>query len=127
MYHSSHDTLLALPDRVTVMPAHGAGSSCGKNPVDPTHLHHWRTTPHQPVGAADERRRLRRSVTHGQPAAPAYFSVDAAMNKRVHPLLDQHRKISASAPAQIRKALDDGVRVVDARSVGDFAAGRLWA
>jgi hercynylcysteine S-oxide lyase len=31
------------------------------------------------------------------------------------------------APAQIRKALDDGVRVVDARSVDDFAAGHLWA
>ena len=31
------------------------------------------------------------------------------------------------APAQIRKALDDGVQVVDARSVDDFAAGHLWA
>jgi len=31
------------------------------------------------------------------------------------------------AAAQIRKALDDGVRVVDARSVDDFAAGHLWA
>ena len=41
--------------------------------------------------------------------------------------LDQHRKIPALAPAQIRKALDDGVRVVDARSVDDFAAGHLWA
>lgn len=49
------------------------------------------------------------------------------MNKRVHPLLDQHRKIPVSAPAQIRKALDDGVRVVDARSVDDFTAGYLWA
>jgi hypothetical protein len=28
------------------------------------------------------------AITQGQPAAPAYFSVDAVMNKRVHPLLD---------------------------------------
>jgi hydroxyacylglutathione hydrolase len=64
-------------------------------------------------------------ITNGQPAAPAYFSVDAAMNKRVHPLLDQGRMIPALTPAQVRKALDDGVRVVDARSVDDFAAGHL--
>ena len=30
-----------------------------QEPVNPAHLHHWRK-PHQPVGAADERRRLRR-------------------------------------------------------------------
>ena len=64
-------------------------------------------------------------ITHGQPAAPAYFSVDAAMNKRVHPLLDQSRKIPALSVTQVRQALKDGVRVVDARSVGDFAAGHL--
>ena len=47
------------------------------------------------------------------------------MNKRVHPLLDQSRKIPELSPAQIRKALEDGVRVLDARSVDDFAAGHL--
>lgn len=31
MYRTIHDTLLKLPDETTVMPAHGAGSSCGKN------------------------------------------------------------------------------------------------
>jgi hydroxyacylglutathione hydrolase len=64
-------------------------------------------------------------ITHGQPAAPSYFTVDAAMNKRIHPLLDQARTIPALTSAQIRTALDDGVRMVDARSVDDFAAGHL--
>jgi hydroxyacylglutathione hydrolase len=40
-------------------------------------------------------------ITHGQPAAPAYFSVDAAMKKRVHPLLDQSRKIPTLSAAQV--------------------------
>ena len=125
MYHSIHDKLFKLPDQVTVMPAHGAGSSCGKNLS--TEL----------TSTIGEQRRTNSSVqpmsenafiemiTHGQPAAPSYFSVDAAMNKRVHPLLDQSRKIPALSPAQIRKALEDGVRVLDARSVDDFAAGHL--
>src|SRR5262249_2378566 len=30
LYHSLHDKLLTLPDATRVFPAHGAGSSCGK-------------------------------------------------------------------------------------------------
>jgi rhodanese-related sulfurtransferase len=47
------------------------------------------------------------------------------MNKRVHPLLEQSRKIPALTPAHVRQALSDGVRVMDARSVEEFAAGHL--
>src|SRR5829696_5117053 len=125
MYHTLHDTLLKLPDRVTVMPAHGAGSSCGKNmstELTSTIGEQRNTNPAVQPMREEEFVEL---ITHGQPAAPAYFSVDAAMNKRVHPLLDQARKIPALTPAQLRKALEDGVRVVDARSVDDFAAGHL--
>ena len=125
MYHTIHDELLKLPDRVTVMPAHGAGSSCGKNlstELTSTIGEQRRTNPSvQPMREED----FVELITHGQPAAPAYFSVDAAMNKRVHPLLEQGRKIPAMTPAQLHKALEDGVRVVDARSVDDFAAGHL--
>ncbi len=125
MYHTIHDKLMQLPDSVTVMPAHGAGSSCGKNLS--TEL----------TSTIGEQRRTNASVqpmpeevfveliTSGQPAAPSYFSVDAAMNKRVHPLLDQSRRIAAMTAGQLRAALDTGVRVVDARSVDDFAAGHL--
>jgi hypothetical protein len=75
------------------MPAHGAGSSCGKNlstQRTSTIGEQRRTNPSvQPTSEGD----FVDLITHGQPAAPSYFSVDAAMNKRVHPLLDQHRKI----------------------------------
>lgn len=125
MYHSIHDKLLALPDDVTVMPAHGAGSSCGKNlsaELTSTVGEQRRTNPSvQPMSEDD----FVELITHGQPAAPAYFSMDAAMNKRVHPLLDETRRIPSMSAAQIRAALAAGVRVVDARSVDDFAAGHL--
>ena len=125
MYHSIHDKLFKLPDEVTVMPAHGAGSSCGKNlstELTSTIGEQRRTNPSVQPMSEDTFVEL---ITHGQPAAPAYFSVDAAMNKRVHPLLNQSRKIPELSPAQIRKALEDGVRVLDARSVDEFAAGHL--
>ena len=125
MYHSIHDKLLALPDDVTVMPAHGAGSSCGKNlsaELTSTIGEQRCTNPSvQPMSEDD----FVELITHGQPAAPVYFSMDAAMNKRVHPLLDETRRIPPMSAAQIRAALAAGVRVVDARSVDDFAAGHL--
>ena len=125
MYHTIHDKLLALPDSVTVMPAHGAGSSCGKNlstELTSTIGEQRRTNPSVQPMSEDAFVEL---VTHGQPAAPAYFSVDAAMNKRVHPLLDQSRSIPQFSPDQVREALASGMRVLDARSVDDFAAGAL--
>ncbi|KMO73447.1 Beta-lactamase hydrolase-like protein [Mycolicibacterium chlorophenolicum] len=125
MYHSVHDKLLALPDDVTVMPAHGAGSSCGKNlsaELTSTIGEQRATNPSvQPMTEHD----FVELITHGQPAAPSYFTVDAAMNKRIHPLLDQTRTVPALRPEQIRTPLDDGVRVIDARSVDYFAAGHL--
>ena len=125
MYHTIHDRLLQLPDSVMVMPAHGAGSSCGKNLS--TEL--VSTIGEQRVGnpsvqpmTEDEFVTL---ITSGQPAAPAYFASDAAMNKRVHPLLQPDRTVPEMTPQQIREALDAGVRIVDARTVEDFALGHL--
>src|SRR6185312_6326694 len=51
-------------------------------------------------------------ITTGQPAAPSYFTVNAGMNKRSHPLLDPARRIPPMTAAEMRAALDDGVGVV---------------
>ncbi|WP_123025155.1 MBL fold metallo-hydrolase [Mycolicibacterium stellerae] len=125
MYHTIHDKLMRLPDSVTVMPAHGAGSSCGKNlstELTSTIGEQRRTNPSvQPMTEAA----FVELVTAGQPAAPSYFAVDAAMNKRVHPLLDRARHIPEMTSAQLRAARDAGVRVVDSRSVDDFSVAHL--
>jgi len=125
MYRTVHDTLMTLPDEVVVMPAHGAGSSCGKNlstELTSTIGEQRATNPAvQPMSEDD----FVALITEGQPAAPAYFAVDAAMNKRLHPLLTPERTIPALSPAQVRVELAAGTRVLDARSVDDFAAGHL--
>src|SRR5436190_8454193 len=125
MYSTIHRRLLALPDHVVVMPAHGAGSSCGKNlstELTSTIGEQRQTNPAIQPMTEDEFVAL---VTNGQPAAPAYFAADAAMNKRVHPLLDQTRSIRLLSAKSVRTALNTGVRVIDARSVEDFAMGHL--
>jgi hydroxyacylglutathione hydrolase len=125
MYRTIHEQLLTLPDRVTVMPAHGAGSSCGKNlstELTSTIGEQRRTNPSVQPMSVDAFVAL---ITRGQPPAPSYFSVAAAMNKRVHPLLDEGRRIRALAPAEIRAALQTDVRFLDTRGADDFAAGHL--
>lgn len=125
MYSTLHTRLLTLPDDVVVMPAHGAGSSCGKNlstELTSTIGEQRQTNPAVQPMTEDDFVAL---VTDGQPAAPAYFAADAAMNKRVHPLLDQTRNIQRLSAKSVRTVLNNGVRVLDARRVEDFAAGHL--
>ncbi|WP_094288289.1 MBL fold metallo-hydrolase [Mycobacterium lehmannii] len=125
MFHTIHDKLMKLPDHVLVMPAHGAGSSCGKNlSTELTSTIGEQRASNPSVQPMSEDAFVS-MLTHGQPAAPSYFTSDAAMNKRIHPLLQQERTVPAMAPQQLRAALDAGVRVVDARGVDDFAEGHL--
>ena len=98
MYRSIHEKLLTLPDPVIVMPAHGAGSSCGKNlstELTSTIGEQRRTNPS--VQLMSEQAFVD-MLTNGQPAAPSYFRADAAMNKRVHPLLQQERTVPSMTP-----------------------------
>ncbi|WP_128645443.1 rhodanese-like domain-containing protein [Rhodococcus sp. BS-15] len=125
MYSTIHEKLLTLPDDVVVMPAHGAGSSCGKNlstELTSTIGEQRATNPSVQPMTEDAFVAL---VTDGQPAAPSYFSADAAMNKQVHPLLSPSRTIPALTPEAAKAELVSGTRVLDARSVDDFAAGHL--
>jgi glyoxylase-like metal-dependent hydrolase (beta-lactamase superfamily II)/rhodanese-related sulfurtransferase len=125
MYSTIHDKLLTLPDDVVVMPAHGAGSSCGKNlSTELTSTIGEQRASNPSVQPMTENAFVA-LATDGQPAAPSYFSADAAMNKQVHPLLSPGRIIPALTPEAVRAELVSGTRVLDARSVDDFAAGHL--
>ena len=125
MYRTIHETLMTLPDSVTVMPAHGAGSSCGKNlsaELTSTIGVQRRTNPSVQPMSEDAFVAL---ITDGQPAAPAYFSTDVALNKAERPVLDQNRNIPALTATQLRAELGSGTRVLDARTPDDYAAGHL--
>ncbi|MEU4810694.1 MBL fold metallo-hydrolase [Nocardia fluminea] len=125
MYRTIHQTLLNLPDSVTVMPAHGAGSSCGKNlstALTSTIGEQRRTNPAVQPMSEDSFVAL---ITDGQPAVPQYFHVDAALNKQNRAVLDRDRSIPAVTAEQLRTELDRGTRVLDARTPDDFAAAHV--
>lgn len=125
MYRTLHEVLFALPDSTLVYPAHGAGSSCGKglsDELDSTIGAQKATNAFaQPMPEAD----FIAMVTTGQPAAPAYFAVDAALNLRRRDLLAPGAAVVPFSPAEVLATIDGGVTVVDTRTPEEFAAGHL--
>jgi hydroxyacylglutathione hydrolase len=124
LYRSLNDQLLALPDATRVFPAHGAGSSCGKQLSTATSstMGEQRRTNYalQPM---DEDAFVT-VVTEGQPVRPAYFDFDAETNRRLHPLLDASPPPLLGVDEVLALADDDAV-LLDARAPVDFAASHL--
>jgi rhodanese-related sulfurtransferase len=124
LYHSLHGKLLALPDQTRVFPAHGAGSSCGKQ---------LSTDTHSTIG---EQRRSNYAlqlmdedtfvavVTEGQPLRPPYFAFDAEANRQLHPLLDESPP-RLLAIDEVLASRENGAVLIDPRHPADFASGHL--
>ncbi|MEO7752798.1 MAG: rhodanese-like domain-containing protein [Terracoccus sp.] len=125
LYDSVQRKLMGLADAVRVFPAHGAGSSCGKN---------LSTERQSTIG---EQRALNYAcqpmseesflevVTAGQPTAPGYFVYNATLNKQAREVRALDATVPALDPDAVDAALARGARVHDARDVQEFAAGHL--
>ncbi|MER7701497.1 rhodanese-like domain-containing protein [Kitasatospora sp. NPDC097605] len=125
LHHSVQHKLMALPDEVRVFPAHGAGSSCGKNlsTERQSTIGAQRATNYACAPMSEED--FVAIVTAGQSAAPGYFGHDAALNRQDRGLFDAalaHRPLTAEEFAARRS---EGAVVVDARDPQEFAAGHL--
>jgi DMSO/TMAO reductase YedYZ molybdopterin-dependent catalytic subunit/glyoxylase-like metal-dependent hydrolase (beta-lactamase superfamily II) len=124
LFHSLRDKLLPLPDTTRVFPAHGAGSSCGKQLSSET----VSTLGEQRAGNyalqfVDEDAFVA-AVTEGQPVRPQYFAFDARRNREQRPLLD----IEPPALLDIDDVLDrraGGAALLDTREPADYAAGHV--
>jgi glyoxylase-like metal-dependent hydrolase (beta-lactamase superfamily II)/rhodanese-related sulfurtransferase len=127
LYDSLHGKLLALPDETLVYPAHGAGSSCGRNLASDTSstLGQQRRTNYalQPMSKAE----FVRLVTSDQPSAPAYFGYDAGLNRAERATLARVLK-EALRPLEldeVLRAAHSGAQLLDTRDADSFAAEHL--
>ncbi|MGW1104473.1 MBL fold metallo-hydrolase [Streptomyces sp. NPDC002540] len=125
LHDSVQNKLMALPDAVRVFPAHGAGSSCGKNlsTEKQSTIGEQRATNYACVPMSRED--FVALVTAGQSAAPGYFAFDAELNRKDRLLFDPAaapRPLSLDEFTELRRA---GAVVVDARSPQEFANGHL--
>ncbi|MFN8287824.1 MAG: MBL fold metallo-hydrolase [Chitinophagales bacterium] len=89
LYDSLRNRIMTLPDDVVVYPAHGAGSSCGKNLSKETFdtLGHQKQSNYalQPMSKEE----FVKAVTEGLSAPPQYFPKNAMLNKQGAKALDE--------------------------------------
>ena len=126
MYKTIHQHLLTLPDNVLVMPAHGAGSSCGKNmSTDLISTIGEQRLTNQSIQPMTENEFVD-IITSGQPPIPGYFNTDADLNRRVRTVLDSSRTMPEMAVEEVRARISDpAIRVIDTRDPEEFARGHL--
>ena len=124
LYHSLHDRLLQLPDATQVFPAHGAGSSCGKQLSTETSstLGVQRAVNYALQPMSEDA--FVAAVTEGQPFRPHYFEFDAQRNRELRPLLDDDPPPQLTLDEVLQRHAAGAV-LLDCREPADFAAGHV--
>ncbi|HTS43567.1 MAG TPA: MBL fold metallo-hydrolase [Puia sp.] len=89
MYDSLHKKIIPLPDAVTVYPAHGQGSSCGKNLGPETYSTIGDEKETNYALQAQDKEAFIKAVTDGLNMPPQYFQINARINKEGYESLDE--------------------------------------
>lgn len=124
LYDTLHTKILTLGDEVEVFPAHGAGSSCGRNIAK------------ERSSTIGEQRRMNYALrpmtkdafvalmTTDLPEAPAYFPMDAEINRRGAGMLSQLHAAPFS-PREAHVHIGNGALVLDVRDSAAFGAAHV--
>jgi hydroxyacylglutathione hydrolase len=126
-YQSLRNKIMPLPDAVTVYPAHGAGSACGKNMSKETTdtLGHQKAVNYalRPDMTQEE---FVQEVLSGLVTPPGYFPLNVAMNKMGYESIDVVLARGArplSPRAFEAAAAETGALVLDTRHPQVFSEG----
>lgn len=126
LYESLHSKILPLDDSITVYPAHGAGSACGKNMQKETVdiLGNQRKTNYA-LNQPDKESFIK-EVLDGLTAPPKYFGMNVAMNKGGYDSLDDVMTKGLN-PISVENfesfAEETGALILDTRAAGEFHKG----
>ena len=126
LYESLNTKIMPLADDVIVYPAHGAGSACGKNMMKET------------VDTLGNQKRMNyalnqpnkesfiKAVTDGLLPPPAYFGLNAAMNKKGYESFESvmNHGMKSLSPDEFEVAAENtGALILDTRDNTDFYKG----
>lgn len=126
LYESLYSKILPLNDDITVYPAHGAGSACGKNMQKETvdSLGNQKKTNYA-LNQKDKESFIK-AVTDGLLPPPAYFGMNVAMNKKGYDSFDEvlSKGLQALSPDEFEEMAEhSGALILDVRNNEDFAKG----
>ncbi len=129
LYESLRNVIMPLPNDITIYPAHGAGSACGKNMSSETSdsLGNQKATNYA-LDKTLSKEDFIREVSTGIAPPPAYFPKNVWMNKGVNSSIDEILKRGKTAikPESFKAlAQDRDFLVLDVRSPQQFTAGHI--
>lgn len=126
LYESLNTKILPLADDITVYPAHGAGSACGKNMMKETvdtlgNQKQMNYALNQPNKEA-----FVKAVTDGLLPPPGYFGMNVAMNKKGYESIDNvmSKGLKPIKATELEAVLDlTDALILDVREAGEFHKG----
>jgi hydroxyacylglutathione hydrolase len=126
MYESLQTKIIPLADDVIVYPAHGAGSSCGKNLGPDTFSTIGEQKKTNYALQQQSKEDFIKAVTEGLAAPPNYFPINAKINKEGYESLDAIMEKGLTAldiPAFKRITKDPDLFILDTRNASEFTKG----
>ena len=127
LFDSLRNKIMPLANDITVYPAHGAGSACGKNMSKETTdtLGHQKETNYA-LRANMTKEEFIKEVTTGLVAPPAYFPLNVMLNIQGYESIDKvlERGQHALSPDAFEAAANEtGALILDTREPQTFAKG----
>ncbi len=125
MYDTIQNKILPLADDILVYPAHGAGSSCGKNmgpetfsTIGEQKLNNYALQP-------QSKETFIKAVTDGLVAAPKYFAINAQINMQGYESLDdvKQKGLTPLGVEDFKKLVSEDVMILDTRHADIFTKG----
>ncbi len=125
MYDTVQTKLLPLADDILVYPAHGAGSSCGKNLGPETFSTMGEQKQTNYALQAQSKEEFIKSVTDGLGAAPKYFSINAKINMEGYDSLDdvKQKGLTPLSVEAFKKLMQEDTIILDTRHASVFTQG----
>lgn len=123
LYNSLQTKIIPLPDHVIVYPAHGPGSSCGKNLGPDTSSTIGEQKKMNYALQQQTKEEFIKSVTEGLPVPPQYFPINAKINQQGYDSMDEilQQGLRPLSVKDFKNYLkDETVIVLDTRKATDF-------
>ena len=125
MYDTLQQKILPLADDILVYPAHGKGSSCGKNLGPNTYSTIGEEKQHNYALQPQTKEAFIKAVTDGLQDAPKYFSVNAQINQQGYDSLDliKAKALTPLSVEDFKHKIKEDVTILDTRPADLFSQG----
>ena len=125
LYESLQSKIVPLADDVIVFPAHGPGSSCGKNLGPDTSSTIGEEKQFNYALKAANKAEFVKTVTDGIPPPPQYFPINAKINKEGYDSLDEvmEKGMRPLSVEDFKKRMDGDTIILDTRPSMEFTHG----